>query len=665
MIQKLSRPGAGFRGILNYALAAKKQPELIGGTMAGETARELAAEFGHGRSLNPAVHKPVFACSLTAAPADRLSESDWRRFAETYLERLGYGDCQRVLIRHHDTDNDHIHIIAYRIDSRGKRVADFQEIKRGEAIVRDLEKEYRLTRVAPSREASRAAPAREELAKFARTGDVAVKARLQEHVDVAARGRPSLVEFAERLQTQGVEVHAHVASTGRLSGLSFALDGVSCKGSDLGRGYSWQGLAERTGVHYEPARDLARLRALGAVAARERPAAVERGAVLAVTGAAHAARESSAPARPPAAPTSPASWPARQADARARSSPATGAAARDLGERLRDAIDRAAQGQPRLPELVERLAVAGVRVRANLASTGRLSGLSFEVEGVTWKGSELGRDYAWRALAARHGIRFEAERDRSRLEAQGAAARRDRSAEVAPAEQAPRAPVYRSAAVLASRLEIEARAKVLTQRQVEIADVAHRAENLVADHAHKERFAVVDPLVLHCGLRATYKVPEAAGRALDALLRQEGTLRAAETLERSPECFGSLRGVGLGGLHNAARRKALAGAAALGRELREVAARQAQLAAAAPAVAAAAVEARSARERVYRLSDELGRLPPARRLEADMVRAAGVLGARLTSRLVPAATAEKLLRRAVRATLDLLRGRDDDRSLGR
>lgn len=243
MIQKLSNPGAGFRGVLGYVLAAKKQPELLGGTMSGETARELAREFGLGRALNPAVGKPVFHGSLTAAPGDRLSDDDWRRLAERYLERLGYGDCQWVLVRHRDTANDHVHIVASRIDSRGKRVRDRQERKRGEAIVRDLERELGLTQVAPSREASRAAPGRGEMAAFARTGEVAVKARLQEHVDLAARDAPGLADFAERLALQGVRMRAHVATTGRLAGLSFELDGVTCKGSDLGRGYSWQGLA--------------------------------------------------------------------------------------------------------------------------------------------------------------------------------------------------------------------------------------------------------------------------------------------------------------------------------------------------------------------------------------------------------------------------------------
>jgi hypothetical protein len=636
MIQKISKPGAGFRGVLDYDLAARKRPELIGSNMAGETARQLAKEFGQGRALNPAVHKPVFHGSLTAAPEDRLSEDDWRRFAATYLERLGYGDCQRVLIRHGDTDNDHVHIVASRIDSRGKRVRDRKERQRGEAIVRDLEREFGLRQVAPSRQASRAAPGRGELAAFARTGQVAVKARLQEHVDLAARGAPSLAELAERLAQQGVRVRAHVASTERLSGLSFELDGVSCKGSDLGRGYSWHGLAARTGVTYEPARDLPVLRALGALPAPEGIATRE---VM-------PRRAAAVPAPAPL-----------EIDALAPSLAV-------IGQRLRDEVDRAARGGPTLPDFVDRLGAAGVRVRTNLASTGRLSGLSFELEGVRLRGSELGRDYAWRALAGRHGIRFEPERDRPRLERSGAVVRHEDALTPLPAAP-PRVPVYRAAATLASRVEVGARVIALEERLEVQASIAREAGGLLAERARDEQLAAVAPAALDRGLRSIYEAPEAAGKKLEELVARGGALRAAEVLERSPERLGELRGVGLGALRSAARREAVSAAGELGRELRQAAARQARLGEGEPAAAAAAVQAKTAKERVRRLSRSLGQLPPRRRLEADMVRAAGVLGERLTRRLAPAALAGTLVRRALRAALELARGPDDDRSPGR
>jgi hypothetical protein len=270
VIQKVSKPGAGFRGALNYVLDPDKSPDLLAGNMAGESPRSLAREFGDVRGLNENVGKPVFHASLSAALADQVDAQQWRDIAEDYVRRMGYGASPWIAVRHRDTDHDHIHIIASRIDHEGKRVRDFQERKLGEGIARDLERDYGLQAVASSRDADQRAPGREEIAAFERSGQVAVTARLQEHLDIAARGEvpPTMGEFVQRLEAQGVQVRPHIASTGRVSGLSFELDGVALKGSDLGRAYSWQGLQQRTRIGYEPDRDLPVLKAAAERSAR-------------------------------------------------------------------------------------------------------------------------------------------------------------------------------------------------------------------------------------------------------------------------------------------------------------------------------------------------------------------------------------------------------------
>src|SRR5258708_33727489 len=109
MIQKISKTGAGFRGALDYVLAARKQPELIGGNMAGETARQLAKELGQGRALNQAGHKPGFHASLTGAPEDWLGEDRWRRGAPAHPAGLGDGGCPGGGLPDPGTANEHRH----------------------------------------------------------------------------------------------------------------------------------------------------------------------------------------------------------------------------------------------------------------------------------------------------------------------------------------------------------------------------------------------------------------------------------------------------------------------------------------------------------------------------------------------------------------------------
>lgn len=265
MIPSVSDPGSSFRGALDYDFKPAKEPELLGGTMRAETPRGLAKEFGDWRALNEQVTKPVFHCSLSAAPEDHISAEQWRLIAADFVQRMGYESSPWVAIRHHDTAIDHVHVVASRIDNEGRYVPNHQERRRSQEACRDIERTHGLRQLsAPAR---RATPTRNDLAVFERTGSVTVKARLQEHIDLAARDRPTMGQFVERLEAHGIEVRANIATTGHVSGISFALDGVACRGTDLGRGYTWRQLQDRAGIAYEPARDLPVLRAAAGRAA--------------------------------------------------------------------------------------------------------------------------------------------------------------------------------------------------------------------------------------------------------------------------------------------------------------------------------------------------------------------------------------------------------------
>lgn len=82
---------------------------------------------------------------------------------------------------------------------------------------------------------------------------------------------------------------------------------------------------------------------------------------------------------------------------------------------LQRLVKGAAQGNPTAPQFAERLKTAGVEVRANLASTGTLNGFSFGYGGQSFKSSQLGKKYSWKALQAQ-GVTYEQTRDREALE---------------------------------------------------------------------------------------------------------------------------------------------------------------------------------------------------------------------------------------------------------
>lgn len=237
MIAKIKR-GNGFRGLLDYALN-KEKGELIGGNMIGQNTGELSSEFRLTREMAPSTKNPVWHCSLALPPGERLNDLEWDDVVKGYTRDLGFSeDHQYCIIRHSDTEHDHIHIIASRISYTGELYGGQNDGRKGQKILPKYEKKYGLTIV--NREKSeKKTLTRTEREKAKRTGVKAPKQKLQEALDeVLAKGiEESLLKTF--LQKQHIEVIFNTTKTGTIRGISFALDGLTFKGSSLGKKYSW------------------------------------------------------------------------------------------------------------------------------------------------------------------------------------------------------------------------------------------------------------------------------------------------------------------------------------------------------------------------------------------------------------------------------------------
>lgn len=258
MIGKLNL-GTTFRGAVEYDLG-KLGGRMIDTNMAGRTVEELTAEFDVVRKLRPNLRKAVAHVSLSAAPGEHLTDKQWRRIARRYLRRMGFTANQYVVTRHTDTEHEHIHILINRVTMSGGVVSDSHNYRRQEAVMREIEREFGLRAVVSSRDAPRRAATQGEIEYALRTGQPSARQQLQQLCDAAAQGCDTFTVYVERLEAVGVELVPVVQLGGtKLSGLSYRLDGVFMKGSDLGKSYAAAGIQKR-GIRYEQDRDLAAVR---------------------------------------------------------------------------------------------------------------------------------------------------------------------------------------------------------------------------------------------------------------------------------------------------------------------------------------------------------------------------------------------------------------------
>jgi len=253
---KISR-GKGFAGAVGYVLE-KEGAELLGGTMSGTDKQTMVREFAVTKALRPEAKNPVWHCSLSAAPGETKSSEKWQEISADFMQRMGHNldTTQYILVRHTDTDHDHVHIVASRIGLDGKLWAGRHDVKQMIKHTQELEKEHglRLTPGLDYDEQHKAGLSRGEIEKSIKTGEAPAKLVLQGAIDQALSDKPTTAAFIERLQAAGIQPRPNIASTGRMNGFSFELDGVAFKASSLGKAYSWNQLQQR-GLDYEQTRD--------------------------------------------------------------------------------------------------------------------------------------------------------------------------------------------------------------------------------------------------------------------------------------------------------------------------------------------------------------------------------------------------------------------------
>lgn len=245
--------GREFRGCLNYLLN-KKNGQIIGGNMAGQTLDSLSREFDFSRRLNPQVSRVVYHASLSLPCSETLDDEMWRAIALDYLQRLNFTKNQYLLVKHTDTTHHHIHIVASRIRFDGKCVCDWLDYRRSSNALREIEQHFGL----PSpllKHPERRSYTTGEWRWRERTGEVSLRNKLQDAIDSSCLIAKTMPELLQLLDRQGIETQVQYTRTGQVRGISYKLDGIAFSGTHLGKAYTFPGLQKYQKVDYQSPRD--------------------------------------------------------------------------------------------------------------------------------------------------------------------------------------------------------------------------------------------------------------------------------------------------------------------------------------------------------------------------------------------------------------------------
>lgn len=422
--------GKNFRDIINYIFSPgdknkSERADWIGGTLASDNAQGLIREFNTVLRLRPHIEKPSWHCSLTLPPGEQLSDADWESVVEYFMKKMEFSEhTPYTIVRHNDTEFDHVHVVASRIPMTGPVWTGKNDVFKAIAATQELEKEYNLTQTPGYSKRESARETYRERQKAERTGVTPPRIQLQELIDKAIADKPTAPQFVKRLENEGVEVRVYPASTDGLSGFSFELDGIYFKGSSLGKAYGCGGLKKR-GLTYNPDKDAAELKKYRSPVADRKEEDPEKSPPTTVeqekSTSIYIEKSGVEPNLKKPDDLEAEQKQQHEIDVVIQAKSLSIQSEVEYGdyvlprERLQYLIDTAIIDGPTAPQFAQRLEEKGVIVRANVASTGRMNGFSFELDGLKFKGSELGKAYGWGGLQKR-GVSYDAETDAVELQ---------------------------------------------------------------------------------------------------------------------------------------------------------------------------------------------------------------------------------------------------------
>lgn len=209
--------GNGFKGALSYVMEKDDAAVLdLRGVMSERTA---AVEMRAVAAQSERVQKPVYHRWFRVAEGERLTDEQWLATVDKAEKALGLEGHQRVIVRHTDTDGDHVHVIWNRVDPEtGKAVRISHDFPKVEAVCREAEREYGLQVVAGHHSWKQAGAEQAPAARIAtpaeqrqeeRTGREPFARIVADTGAQAFRDAQSWADLSDRLQRAGLSLQAY------------------------------------------------------------------------------------------------------------------------------------------------------------------------------------------------------------------------------------------------------------------------------------------------------------------------------------------------------------------------------------------------------------------------------------------------------------------------
>ncbi|SDF12545.1 Relaxase/Mobilisation nuclease domain-containing protein [Pricia antarctica] len=150
--------GETCKGTLNYVFGKEGMQVLgYGNTFSQSISPKFFGNVLHFQGQRNATKNRYAHISLNLPHGEHLDDDTFLKISREYMDKMGYGEQPYVVVRHTDTEHEHVHIVTTIVKEDGKVLGIYNSHKRSMATRRHLEKKYGLS-PAPSTKQRRQLP---------------------------------------------------------------------------------------------------------------------------------------------------------------------------------------------------------------------------------------------------------------------------------------------------------------------------------------------------------------------------------------------------------------------------------------------------------------------------------------------------------------------------
>ena len=248
MIAK-NKKGKSFGGCVRYVMNEDCEVLEAEGVVADDVAT-ITRDFAIQRSGRPEIKQPVGHIAVSFSPEDspRMTGDFMLKLAHEYMAEMGICNTQYIVVRHHNTDHDHFHIVYNRIDNDLKLISVNNDYRRNVAACKKLKDRHELTY----------GTGKEKVNRPKLTGVDKVKYQIHDEIAANLPHSTSYTDLEKRLRQAGITIQYKYRSGAEespenIQGVSFRKGDYSFKGSQIDRKFSHANLSKVLSVNLNEA----------------------------------------------------------------------------------------------------------------------------------------------------------------------------------------------------------------------------------------------------------------------------------------------------------------------------------------------------------------------------------------------------------------------------